>query len=202
MPRLATSPATGAHPRFCRTRPATGCRPAADAGTGALRLPARGPAAARRLLRLRSRTRYSGRQPACTDGIAVLVGHPEKRGQHCYNAATLINDGAGGSPPITSSGCRATRCSTRSAISTPVTGPVSDAQGRSLRRQYLRRRLGSRCRRSGPPGWRRDPAGPQRLALSHRQTRAAHRSPAPAHRQHRPAGGVRESGRRTGRTGL
>ncbi|HPU81552.1 nitrilase-related carbon-nitrogen hydrolase, partial [Accumulibacter sp.] len=26
-------------------------------------------------------------------GIAVLVGHPEKRGPHCYNAATLLNDG-------------------------------------------------------------------------------------------------------------
>ena len=28
-----------------------------------------------------------------TDGIAILVGHPEKRGLHCYNAATLINEG-------------------------------------------------------------------------------------------------------------
>ena len=26
-------------------------------------------------------------------GIAVLVGHPEKRAAHCYNAATLITDG-------------------------------------------------------------------------------------------------------------
>ena len=26
-------------------------------------------------------------------GIAVLVGHPEKRDSHCYNAATLLNDG-------------------------------------------------------------------------------------------------------------
>ena len=26
-------------------------------------------------------------------GIAVLVGHPEKRGERCYNAATLLSDG-------------------------------------------------------------------------------------------------------------
>ncbi|HNC20435.1 MAG TPA: NAD+ synthase [Accumulibacter sp.] len=30
---------------------------------------------------------------ASLPGIAVLVGHPEKRGLRCYNAATLINDG-------------------------------------------------------------------------------------------------------------
>ncbi|MCB1941683.1 MAG: NAD+ synthase, partial [Candidatus Accumulibacter sp.] len=30
---------------------------------------------------------------ARVQGIAVLVGHPERRGERCYNAATLISDG-------------------------------------------------------------------------------------------------------------
>jgi predicted amidohydrolase len=117
-------------------------------------------------------------------GIAVLVGHPERRGDRCYNAATLISDGrrvatyhkqrlpsyevfdeeryfdsGAGACVLTLKGVR---CGVN------ICADVWEAGAADLARQ----------------AGARDPAGPQRFSLSHRQTRAAYRGPPPAYRQY------------------
>ena len=154
-----------------------GARPRRHARAVALRLSARGPAAApgvSRRLRARARAR-SRRASHGTDVRRRLSRARATAARH--NALAVHPRRPRRRRSIASSACPTTPCSTRSAISTPGTEPcVFDVAGVRVRRHHLRGHLvpgaGAQARDAGARTDRRA----QRLAVSHAAAGAAPRA--------------------------